>query len=344
MVVNCSAQTGGAFSLVGSVLRAVDASFLSNTATLNGGVVDLVDGSTFVATETRFRRNVAGRHSGVVHISGDGTFEATKCSFVENRARIEGGVSFVATTGLLTVYNCSFDGNGADIGGVASIWGSGIFITNASTFIANRADFQGGVVRTSGISSFCVTDTLFHNNEAFAGDIVYLTESSTLELLRATLSRDWVHRPNTTAVRCEGTGTTYASQLTMDLTPNLFMLDKSCVLFLYQTNFNGSMAYGDAVMKAVDLESASVNFIYWSYPCGAGTWSADGIEHGDTPAYLDGNGYTIDFNDPYVPSLIVVDFFFSGRFCSSGPALPDCAAPCRTCKSFEKKRISSPEG
>mmetsp|Transcript_9331 Transcript_9331/g.30357 ORF Transcript_9331/g.30357 Transcript_9331/m.30357 type:complete len:478 (-) Transcript_9331:385-1818(-) len=122
------------------------------------------------------------------------------------------------------------------------------------------------------------------------------------------------------ALWCSGTGTAYAALLDLDLSERL-LLDENCVLFLYQSNNNGTKAFRDEVIRnnVVDLASAGVNFLQWSYPCRSGQWSADGIEHGDTDEYHDGNGRTIDQNDP---------------FCDDDPetfGFPDCGASCQTC-------------
>ena len=86
----------------------------------------------------------------------------------------------------------------------------------------------------------------------------------------------------------------------MDVTEGLFNLDENCVLFLYLTNDNGTPEYRRQLSekKVFDASSAAVNIVQWSYPCGPGQWSSDGIEHGNTTAYRDNNGLSIDYNDP----------------------------------------------
>ena len=115
----------------------------------------------------------------------------------------------------------------------------------------------------------------------------------------------------------------------MELQEEFFSLDPSCVLFLYQTNFNGTRRYRDALIRAnvVDVSSAAVNLIFWSYPCREGSWSADGIEHGTTDAYKDRNGIAIDDNDELCDDDTTDD------------TRPDCAAPCQTC-AFRSPDVS----
>ena len=68
--------------------------------------------------------------------------------------------------------------------------------------------------------------------------------------------------------------------------------------------------------NVVDFDKVRVNYMHWSYPCGPGQWSYDGVEHGETK---DGNNRTIDENDEFCD------------FDKDTKGVLDCAPSCRPC-------------
>ena len=111
-------------------------------------------------------------------------------------------------------------------------------------------------------------------------------------------------------------GTTYAAFGRYDMSSR-FALDPSCVLFLYQINENGSPDFADVIKETIlgsTTDVTGVNHVFWSYPCGPGEYSVDGIAHGD--AIFDKRGNSINENDPSP--------------CGDLFSVP-CADPCQPC-------------
>ena len=318
--------------------------FIGNTAMKDdGGVGRIASQGSFTATESSFERNSALNEGGVFHVFKNSKFSASKCSFRQNQAGIDGGVAFVersskfqATLSLFTeniatdaavaevdvdstldASHCRFLRNHASSdAGVAQVRHTSTFHAVNSSFVENTAGESGGALKVMDSSTAKVSDSEFFADFATKGDVLFVASSSSAEMNHSKFRGN-----GDEAVRCEGTGTIYAAHLDIELTKGLFTLDPNCVLFLYLSNNNGSAAYRKTVIgrNAVDLSRASVNFIHWSYPCSAGRWSPDGIEHGNTKDYVDGNNITINKND---------------QFCdddTNSPELPNCADRCKTC-------------
>jgi len=149
---------------------------------------------------------------------------------------------------------------------VARLRGASTFVATNASFEYNTANQTGGVAYLSSSSSFSARNSSFIANQAsgrnFSGDVTYLVGSSNFELYNTTTLRDQAN-----VVRCDGTGTIYAALLLdMNLTEGLFTLGESCVLFLYQTNNDGSQEYADALIERNVASSGTVNFVQWSDP------------------------------------------------------------------------------
>mmetsp|Transcript_38808 Transcript_38808/g.124401 ORF Transcript_38808/g.124401 Transcript_38808/m.124401 type:complete len:472 (+) Transcript_38808:107-1522(+) len=303
----------------GSTLTATSSQFLENSAGDYGGVAFVDFGSTFDATNSSFDRNHAGVHGGAVLLLVSAKFTATNASFTRNQAGQRGGVAFAYYSANFTVTNSSFEANqcGTD-GAVAFVYRESTFLSSRAKFTNNIALRNGGVALLGDSSTFSTANSSFEaskNAAAADGDIIYMSQASTVELDEASL-RGYGEN----SIRCWGTGTTYVSSLDVELSRHLFALDANCVLFLYQTNNDGSEEFRDAVKQSelVDFSRATVNFVHWSYPCGAGRWSSDGIAHGNTPAFWDVHNNSIDENDPFCDDDVRTN-------------LPECSASCRTC-------------
>jgi len=255
----------------------------------------------------------------VAWVSENSVFRTEDSRFERNTAGGLGGVAYLVESSSFTAYDASFDANGGVEGGVAAVTDSSSFTAEASSFRLNYASMEGGVAFLETSSSLTAINSSYESNLALsAGSIALQTSASIIELYNSSL------RDQRDALRCQATGTTYAALLDLELTET-FDLDPNCVLFLYQINNNGSAAFRDAFIanNVVDLSSSGVNFIHWSFPCGPGRWSPDGIEHGND--CVDGNGLTIDENDQFCSTANGDD----GR--GEEDRLPDCAASCETC-------------
>ena len=152
---------------------------------------------------------------------------------------------------------------------MAHLKSGGVFTATSCLFWRNTAPI-GGVALTALSAKFSARNSSFVENVAWGdksagGDVAFLTSSSTFELHNTTALRGHAN-----VAECAGTGTIYASRLlAVNLTEGLFALGGNCILFLYQTNNDGTEEYGSQLTKRQVFSSgATVNFVQWqqSYP------------------------------------------------------------------------------
>lgn len=265
-----------------------------------GGVASVNADSTFVTANSTFSKNAAIVQSGgVAYLTSKSSLYATNSSFVANAAKKSGGVAFVTVTSSFTASDSSFDGNTAETnGGVAFMTSTSSFIAADSSFHRNTAGTNAGVAYLTSTSSFAATNSSFDENDATAGSVLYMTSSSSLEWHTLALAHAKTPLGYTPSVRCQGSGTIVVAALEINAYQQHFDLDEACVLTFYQANNDGSESMKNKLRDNVISESGTINVVHWSYPCGQGRWSADGIEHGNNAAYSDVRGNTIDENDP----------------------------------------------
>jgi len=216
--------------------------------------------STFTARNSTFRENSA-YSGGVAYLNYASTFTATDSFFIANEAR----------------YSC----------GVACIFTS-LFEARNSTFLENSAGSTAGVASLKIGSKFSARNSSFINNRANESDAFWMSTSSTLELFNGSFTT----RPNVAAARhYVGDGTIYMALMRdLDLSMPLFDMN-GAELFLYLTNDDGSP---DNDLARIADGRGTVNVFHWTYPCGAGRFSVDGMEHSET--ILDISGNSIDDN------------------------------------------------
>ena len=322
VVRNCVSYDGGAFYFEMSYLNAINTTFETNTATNVGGLMVL----------TADQENT---------LSDEARFDATDCVFRDNKAEF-GGVLW-ADRSFVTFRRCAFfDENEAIRNGEGGV----IFAQTAeikaidSSFRNNLAGEHGGVAALSRDARFAVEDCYFENNQAAGddglttiesdftgdftagGDIVYLKTAAIVELYNSEIEgrtdgTDLASDFGGALARCDGQGTIHAAELTFDVTDRFIATEtENCVIFLYQTNNDGSEKYKESLLGELRQgDAGTVNFVHWSVPCSRGMYSSDGIDHGDFQ--VDVNGNTINDNDPYCTTF--------------GSPPPRCAAPCQTC-------------
>jgi len=285
--------------------------------------VYLLFDSTFEAAESVFAGNSAGVGGGVVTAWQRDTVRAVDSVFRGNSAGSEGGVAAVWNSSVFNTVGSLYEENAAgDLGAVIFMWNETVVTAVNCSFVRNEVVYSGGAAYVGDSSNFVAQNSTFAANRAgSAGAMIFVAAAGSSEVYNSRL-RDH----SNASIRCRGTGTIYASLLDLELTEGLVAPDANCVVFLYQANHNGSIAFRRALTKVVssgDGEGVAVNFLYWSYPCREGQWSSDGIEHGNSSDYQDANGRTIDEND---------------SFCDDDDDtwdIPDCAEPCRTCKFLQ---------
>ena len=325
---------GVAYVRKDSSMTVLDCSFERNVG-LSGGVVFL-NHASFDARNTSFIENRAVQVAGVVYAILISDVSIRDSLFQWNRADLYGGVGAILDASTCTTSRSKFHGNFAVGGGVfvvaaakpgveeqsLAILGLTDRLAKArvtvteSLFTSNSANTSGGVFFVMDMVSVSIRNSTCLDNDAESGGLVALTSGVTVELYNTTLRR------NRATVVCEGTGTLIAALLDIDFSER-FTFQENCIFDMFQSNRNGSSAYRDDLLRfqVLDLSSAAVSLMHWTYPCLQGQWSLDGMEHGNTSEYVDANGLTIDAND---------------RFCdrnASTELIPACSSSCRTCPS-----------
>lgn len=161
-----SAKTGGAIDTktkVGIQMTVADSTFSANTATTNGGAINLMDTNTMTATNTAFTGNkttksAANKGGAAVYVANtSASFDG--CTFTENTVAgntdsVGGALCFYAVSAsqtAITVSGSTFTGNTAPNGGAIGLSDSGSFRSGRAivnwtdcTFTGNSAAGKGG--------------------------------------------------------------------------------------------------------------------------------------------------------------------------------------------------------
>ena len=286
---NEAGNHGGAVAANRSTVHILGSFFRGNFAGGDGGVVGLRNSSKLTVSGSTFRANT-GFYGGVVS-SWLSTAVVTDSIFSKNQAHAlegKGGVVYVYSSSSVIATNVTFEGNNATVNGGVVYVDDALFQASNAVFTTNTAGTFGHVAYVTQSGAFKIRNSSFLDNK----NNVYLTRAGTAELYNTSFNG---------SLTCKVSGTTDAALLQVDLTHTRFILDPNCVLFLYQANSDGSPAFKTTLEDTV-LNSSSttslIDHVYWTTPCGAGQFSADGIDHGDGDDTKDIHGVTIDENDP----------------------------------------------
>ena len=216
------------------------------------------------------------------------TFTATDSFFIENEARDSGGVADISASLFLALNSMFLENSAGSTAGVASVTYSSEFSARNSMFVENSAGSTAGVATVLGASTFSAWNSSFINNRASESDVIEMSESSVLELFNGSFT----NRENVAAVRHRGGDATIYMALMRDLNLSTPVFDMNGgELFLYLTNDDGSP---DNDLARIANGRSTVNVAHWTYPCGAGRISVDGMEHSET--IRDVFGKSIDYN------------------------------------------------
>lgn len=163
-----SAKTGGAIDTktkVGIQMTVADSTFSANTATTNGGAINLMDTNTMTATNTAFTGNkttksAANKGGAAVYVANtSASFDG--CTFTENTVAgntdsVGGALCFYAVSAsqtAITVSGSTFTGNTAPNGGAIGLSDSGSFRSGRAivnwtdcSFTGNSAAGKGGAI------------------------------------------------------------------------------------------------------------------------------------------------------------------------------------------------------
>lgn len=160
---NTSTTVGGALWKAGlSTLAMTGTRVLDNTAGTQGGGIQLVGpGGAATLTALTVRGNTATSASGG-GVTANVPTEVTGSTFANNSAGAIGGGIFAGFSGNTVVRNSTFSNNLAVVGGGIAATGPAS-LTNL-TFVANRANDNGGGIYTNNSGAMTVRNTLLAGN------------------------------------------------------------------------------------------------------------------------------------------------------------------------------------
>lgn len=163
-----SAKTGGAIDTktkVGIQMTVADSTFSANTATTNGGAINLMDTNTMTVTNTAFTGNKttksAANKGGAAAYVANTSASFDGCTFTENTVAgntdsVGGALCFYAVSAsqtAITVSGSTFTGNTAPNGGAIGLSDSGSFRSGRAivnwtdcSFTGNSAAGKGGAI------------------------------------------------------------------------------------------------------------------------------------------------------------------------------------------------------
>ncbi|KAJ8612581.1 hypothetical protein CTAYLR_009791 [Chrysophaeum taylorii] len=255
----------------------VDGAATANAAFVGGGGVDVFNAS-FQASECRWVDNGAFNGAGVL-VSLGGSFKGERCAWEGNEASGAGGAValrfetsdyVIATVGEDIVFaTSSFECDACNLTGNSAWWGGALFAEGSSRVFVRESRILRNLATIRG-SALAVSDN----------GIIQLYKN------RIATNRDSFNQ----TIACVSFSTIYAARnyARIDQT---FDVASSCSAFLYLANDDGA-----ASPFLTPTSTGTVVARPYTFPCGPGTYSVDGLEHGS--AFVDVNNRSIDQNDP----------------------------------------------
>ena len=182
-VANSSGKGGAIYTTdpdsTGKILITKDCSFISNSASGNGGAVYLTGTAVYNDDGSSFKSNSAAS-GGAIYASG--VAEISGATFTDNTSTGHGGAIVAAKE--INLYGCTFEGNTATTSGTAN--GGALYISGAfaeiegCSFKDNGAGYRGGaiyVTSTPADAEVVTKSCIFEGNSVSSniGGAVYLT-------------------------------------------------------------------------------------------------------------------------------------------------------------------------
>ncbi|KAJ8600066.1 hypothetical protein CTAYLR_001869 [Chrysophaeum taylorii] len=290
-----------------------------------------------------------------------GTFIAERCTFVDNSlVRDDSGTTSARGGGAVSLDRLNDDD---DSSGTSSFVGTSTFVATDCLFERNLVEFlqytesRGGAVSCANATSCTIETTTFIGNTALRGGALHASDGSTTSLIacdfidnvategggalhiseKATfllrnlsfvgnsVTEDDTEGAAGAALWCSSTSTTYAAFTLLDGSQT-FVVENTCVLFFYQANNDGSKPHLENLLnKALNQSgaTATLSIIPYTYPCSAGKYSIDGLEHGNTSQFLDRNGVSINMNEEYIDGTYALINEDACNPCPTGRFLSD---------------------
>ncbi len=175
---------GVVFAVSGILLSFQNCSFVDNSASGDGGVINGQNQATVTIVSSKFHNNSAARHAGVLSGWQNVNVSVESSSFTENRAESEGGVIRAQDHTAFTIISSTFHNNSASrLGGVLLGWRNMNVSVESSSFTENRANLNGGVIWWGDHTAITIVSSTFHNNSADKnGGVIWAAENISLSL------------------------------------------------------------------------------------------------------------------------------------------------------------------
>ena len=182
-VANSSGKGGAIYTTdpdsTGKLLITKNCSFISNTASGNGGAVYLTGTAVYNDDGSSFKSNSAAS-GGAIYAAG--VAEISGATFTDNTSTGHGGAIVAAKQ--LTLYGCTFEGNTATTSGTAN--GGALYLSGAfaeiegCSFKNNGAGYRGGAIyitQTPAGKEVVTKSCIFDGNSVSSdiGGAIYLT-------------------------------------------------------------------------------------------------------------------------------------------------------------------------
>jgi predicted outer membrane repeat protein len=182
---NAAGVGGGVHLALNSAIAISGCHFEDNESSTNGGALDFRQGSAPVVSDSEFINNRAALGGAIFEIQSHG--DVIDCYFESNRA-VRGGALYGGGEPGVKVTGCTFVANRADEeGGAARVHGRQDF--DRCTFLGNRAEIRGGALLYIGTDPV-ITNSLFSGNQAQLAGGAISVDASTLYIINSTLNRN----------------------------------------------------------------------------------------------------------------------------------------------------------
>lgn len=180
--------TGGAiYSLSGTTLTVTNSVFDGNLAETNGGAI--ANHGAAVLQNVTFISNTATEQGGAIYQSPNGTLDVDAVSFLLNDAGEDGGALY--TDAPTTIVYSSFYLNTAGTAGLggAAIACSDTVSLEASTIAYNTSDTYAGGISVNGVCTLTLTNVTVHGNDAVeAGGGIRTAGGGTIVVASSTIT------------------------------------------------------------------------------------------------------------------------------------------------------------
>lgn len=147
--------------------------FLENSASFNGGALDVEFSSVSWSGDTTLAYNRAGTYGGAICISGgsNASWGGGTTQFLANNSSSLGGALHVGQASVVSwTGDTDFVGNTANTGGALYVDNSEVSWTGRTTYVDNFAESSGTIHLLNGSFVGWTGDTKFMSNKASTGD------------------------------------------------------------------------------------------------------------------------------------------------------------------------------